>query len=149
MVLDKIQQNTNFIESERTKMTFNLCEFNKIEGWEAQIKSKGTPLSTFYENWNKLRTIKKNKQLTNNEELADYKLPNLKKPNKEQKKPTSNEPVELFPSDSEDEELDVPKRKRGKRGGKNVNKVIGDESKSVDDSSGDDDVIEDIKIDDW
>lgn len=149
MVLDKIQQNTNFIESERAKMTFNLNEFNKIEGWEAQIKSKGTPLSTFYENWNKLRTIKKNKQMTNNEELADYKLPNLKKPNKEQKKDASSGPVELFPSDSEDEELDGPKRKRGKRGGKNVNKVVNDESKLVDESGDDDDVVEDIKIDDW
>lgn len=149
MVLDKVQQNTNFIESERAKMTFTLNELNKIEGWEAQIKSKGTHLATFYENWDKLRTIKKNKQLTNNEELADYKLPNVKKPNKEHKKGTTTGPVELFPSDSEDEELEVSKRKRGKRGGKNVNKVVIDENRIVDDSGDDDDVVEDIRIDDW
>lgn len=145
MVLDKVQQNTNFIESERAKMTFNLNEFKKIEGWEAQIKNKGTPLATFYENWNKLRTIKKNKQLTNNEELADYKLPSLKKHN--QKKSATDGPVELFPSDSEDEEIDLPKPKRGKRGGKNVNKGVIEENKPVDDFGDDEDVVEDI--DDW
>lgn len=147
MVLEKVQQNTNFIESERAKMAFNLNESKKIEGWEAQIKSKGTPLSTFYDNWNKIRTMKKNKQMTNTEELADYKLPTLKRPSKEQKKSTSVGPVELFPSDSEDEK-NLPKRKRGKRGGKNVNKAAAGENGLVEDS-GDEDIVEDIKIDDW
>lgn len=146
MVLEKVQQNANFIESERAKMTFDLNEVKKIGGWEAQIKTRGTPLSTFYENWDKLRTIKKNKQLTNNEELADYKLPTLNKPNKDRKKRASDGPVELFPSDSEDD--DMPKRKRGKRGGKNINKVINDDSGPVDDNDVAD-IVEDIKIDDW
>lgn len=147
MVLDKVQQNSSFIETERAKMTFNLNEFKQIEGWEAQIKTKGTPLSAFYENWNKLRTIKRNKQLTNNEELADYKLPVIKKPNKDQKKNVSDGPVELFPSDSEDE--DMPKRRRGKRGGKNVkNRFVSEESGAVENIDGDD-IVEDIKMDDW
>lgn len=148
MVLEKIQQNSNFIETERSKMTFNLNEFKKIEGWESQIKTKGTPLSTFYENWNKLRTIKKNKQLTNNEELADYKLPVMNKVNKNKNKKQTDGPVELFPSDSEDEDDNVPKKRRGKRGGKNVNKVVADESEPVDDGDGGD-IVEDIQMDEW
>lgn len=128
-------------------MTFNLNETKKIEGWEAQIKAKGTPLSTFYESWNKLRTIKKNKQLTNNEQLADYKLPMLKRVNKSSKPAVPDGPVELFPSDSEDEE-GKPKRRRGKRGGKHVNKIVHDESGPVEDS-GDKDIVEDINVDDW
>lgn len=146
MVLDKIQQNNSFIESERAKITFNLTEIEKIEGWESQIKSRGTPLSTFYESWNKLRTIKKNKQLTNNEQLADYKLPNIKKPSKGQKN-ISEGPIELFPSDSEEEEISSTKRKRGKRGGKNVNKKITDVSYSLDDLG--EDVVQEIKLEDW
>lgn len=147
MVLEKIKQSSDFIESERAKMSFNLGEFKKIEGWESQIKSKGTPLSTFYESWNKLRTAKKNKQLTNNEELADYKLPTVKKPINKSKKTPSDGPVELFPSDSEDEE-NIPKRKRGKRGGKNINKSVVTKDIPMEDPGGAD-IVEDINMEDW
>lgn len=147
MVLDKVQQNSNFIESERAKIAFSLIEFEKIEEWEFQNESKGTPLTTFYESWNKLRRIKKNKQLTNNEELADYKLPIIKNLNKKQKNFTSDVPVELFPSDSEDENTSDPKRKRVKSGGKNVGNKITAVSDIVQHLG--EDVVEDIKIDEW
>ncbi|KAJ8972628.1 hypothetical protein NQ314_000084 [Rhamnusium bicolor] len=148
-ILEKIQQNCEFIENERAKVTFNITNFKQIEGWEAQIKNKGTPLSTYFESWSKLRTIKKNKQLTNNEELGDYKLPTIKKVKRVINK-ESGEKVELFPSDSEDEEGENinEKPRRGKRGGKNVNKKFVDESGPVDDG-GEKDIVQDIEIDNW
>ncbi|KAJ3645540.1 hypothetical protein Zmor_023186 [Zophobas morio] len=146
-LMEKIEQNSQFIETERSKVTLNITDFKQIEGWESQIKAKGTPLGTFFENWNKLHSVKKHKQLTQNDELGNYKLPKIKK------KPTkvrSEGPVELFPSDSEDSDASSQekKRKRGKRGGKNANKKMRDESGPVEDG-GEKDIVEDIKMSDW
>lgn len=147
-LVEKIQQNSQFIENERKKVTFNLSDLKQIEGWEAQIKNKGTPMSTFFESWNKMRVIKKSKEATNNESVGDYNLPALKKVAKGEKEKKEG-PVELFPSDSEsDGEEQVVKRKRGKRGGKNVKKKVVDESGPVD--AGDEkDIVQDLKLSDW
>lgn len=149
-VLEKIEQNSQFIEKERDKLTLNITDLKQINGWESQIGSNGTPLKEFYENWKKLHNMKKNKQLTNNDELADYKLPKLKKPIVKEKKPAG--PVELFPSDDdsdEDTSQTANKPKRGKRGGKNVNKTTKlDDGRPVDDG-GVKDIVEDIEISDW
>ncbi|EFA07851.1 nucleolar complex protein 2 [Tribolium castaneum] len=145
-LLEKIEQNSKFIENERSKTTLNITDFKQIEGWEAQVKTKGTPLATFYDSWIKLHKVKKNKQLTNNEELGEYNLPTIKK---KPAKVRNEGPVELFPSDSEDEDGgEEKKRKRGKRGGKNVNKKIKDESGPVEDEGGAD-IVEDLKMSDW
>ncbi|KAG5890176.1 hypothetical protein JTB14_014342 [Gonioctena quinquepunctata] len=144
-LLEKIEQNSQFIERERTKLTINLTDFKQIEGFETQIKNKGTPLSTYFENWNKLRTIKKNKQLTDNEGLADYNLPTIKTVKKNVQK--KDGPVDLFPSDSEEEEGNE-KRKRGKRGGRKLNKNISNDSNLIVDN-GQGDIVEDIEMNDW
>lgn len=137
------------IEKERAKMTFKITDFKFIEGWEAQIKNKGTPLTTYYESWNKIRTVKKNKMLTDNDALADYNIPTVKKIKKKDAAAKNGGPVELFPSDSEDEATETNVKKRGKRGGKNVNKkVVIDESGPVQDG-GQKDIVEDIKLSDW
>ncbi|KAJ8923311.1 hypothetical protein NQ315_001869 [Exocentrus adspersus] len=148
-VLEKIEQNCEFIEKERAKITFNITDFKQIEGWETQLKNKGTPLTVYFESWNKLRTIKKNKLLTNSDQLGDYKLPTVNKVKKGDKK-KSDEKVVLFPSDSEDdaEEDARTKPRRGKRGGKRINKRIVDESGPVEDD-GQEDIVEDAKLDDW
>ncbi|XP_049817161.1 nucleolar complex protein 2 homolog isoform X2 [Aethina tumida] len=151
-ILEKIEQNSTFIQNERKKQTFNLTDYKQIEGWESQIRAKGTPLSTYYESWSKLNKIKKNKQFTNNEELGEYNLPKLKKTEKKETKPVEG-PVELFPSDSEDEgetvlEKTGEKRKRGKRGSKNNPKIVKNDIGSINDTD-EKDIVEDINPDDW
>lgn len=147
-LVDKIQQNSQFIENERNKVTFDLADLKQIQAWEAQVCNKGTPLNTFYNSWNKMRVIKKSKDATNNEQVGDYNLPAVKKTNKKVKKHEG--PVELFPSDSESDEGEKEtKRRRGKRGGKNVNKQIEDHSGPVDSGDGDEDLVEDLKLSDW
>lgn len=148
-MLEKIEQNRQFIEGHRAKTTFNITDFKQIEGWESQLKNKGTPLATFFESWSKLKTIKKNKQLTNNDQLGDYKLPTINRVKKGDSKKSDGK-VELFPSDSEDESEENTNKKprRGKRGGKKINKRNVDESGPVDDG-GQGDIVEDIKMDDW
>ncbi|XP_023017825.1 nucleolar complex protein 2 [Leptinotarsa decemlineata] len=145
-VIEKIEQNSQFIENERAKLTINITDFKQIEGFETQIKNKGTPLSVYFESWNKLKTIKRNKQLTDNEGLADYNLPTIKtvKNNVVKKKEGQ---VDLFPSDSEDDE-DVGKRKRGKRGGKKFVKNISNENNTIIDKDKQD-IVEDIQMDEW
>lgn len=150
--MEKINQNSEFIENERSKITVNITEDKKIAGWEAQIKNKGTPIDKFFESWNKLRTIKKNKMLTNNEELGEYNLPKINKVKKTQQK-SSKGPVELFPSDSEDDDEDndeenIPKPKK-KRGGKKLKKRIAQENGGPVIDSGEKDIVEDINPDDW
>lgn len=139
-----------FIENERKKATFDLCDYKQIGGWETQVKNKGTPLNTFFESWNKVRVIKKNKEATNNEAVGEYNLPVIKRVAKDVKEKKEG-PVELFPSDDSESEGEekVVKRKRGKRGGKNVRKkVVVDESGPVD--AGDEkDIVQDLKLSDW
>lgn len=146
-LIEKIQQNSQFIENERNKVTFALTDVKQIEGWEAQVRNKGTPLSVFFESWNKVRAIKKSKEATDNEAVGEYNLPIIKRVARKEKEG----PVELFPSDSESENegpKEMVKKKRGKRGGKNVNKRIVDESGPVD--AGEEmDVVEDLKLSDW
>lgn len=147
-LIEKIQQNSQFIENERNKVTFTLTNVKQIEGWEAQIRNKGTPLSVFFESWNKVRAIKKNKEATDNEAVGEYNLPTIKRVARKEKQG----PVELFPSDDSESEGEGPqatvKRKRGKRGGKNVNKRIVDESGPVDAGEAMD-VVEELKLSDW
>lgn len=149
--LEKIEQNAKFIEQERSKLTLSLTDIKQIEGWEAQIKVKGTPLTAYYETWNKVRTVKKNKEITKNDVLGDYNLPTMKKHKISEKK--NEGPVELFPSDSEDEEMGIEKKpRRGKRGGKNVAKKYAAAKQSdveemdVNDAG---DLVKDISADDW
>ncbi|XP_057654661.1 nucleolar complex protein 2 homolog [Diorhabda carinulata] len=144
-ILEKIEQNSKYIENGRAKLNLNLNDFKLIEGWEAQIKEKKPPLTVYYESWQKLTIVKKNKQMTKNDELADYKLPTLKKTQKEAKK--NEGPVELFPSDSEEETSE--KRKRGKRGGKKHKKSSEINAMDEDDGINEKDIVEDIQEDDW
>jgi len=151
-VLEKIEQNAQFIETERSKLTLNLTDLKQIEGWESQIKIKGTPLTAFYESWSKLRNIKKNKEITNNDILGDYQLPKLKKHDKKNTENSKNEgPVELFPSDSEDDGKELTKKpKRGKRGGKNANKAkVLIEEKNEGMEVDEEDVVQNISAEDW
>lgn len=114
-LLEKIQQNAEFMETERLKHTFELRDLKKIQGIESQIRVKGTPLSTYFESWNKVRNIRSRKAISDNDKLGDYKLPTIKKIQKSNNAARNkDEPVELFPSDSEEEEEEKPKQKKPK-----------------------------------
>lgn len=151
-ILEKIEQNNQFIENERKKTTFSIKDLKQIEAWETNMKVKGTPISTFYGNWKKVHTAKKLKEITENDKLGDFNLPILRKgqkPPRESAKPKEG-PVELFPSDSESEEekaQEIPeKKKRGKRGSKKRKAVdVGD---SIDDDKTGD-IVQDTKASDW
>lgn len=152
-ILDKIEQNNQFIIKERKNISFTITDQKQIEAWETNVKNKGTPITSFYENWRKLHMMKKQKEATNNDALGEFNLPILRKGQKPRDLKRKEGPVELFPSDSEDDGPEVPqekveevKEKRGKRGSKK-NKTFEKVTKEVDEDKGD--VVEDTKASDW
>lgn len=146
-ILEKIEENSKFIENERKNYTGTLADQKQIQAWEANVRNQGTPLTKFYENWEKVNQVQKKKKANQTEEIADYNLPTLAKGIKRKQKDDDDGPVELFPSDSEDEEIPKlgPKQKRGKRGSKK-NKQSIDEFADVEDEG---DVVVDAKASDW
>lgn len=150
-ILEKIEQNNQFIFKERKNINFAITDQKQIDAWETNVKNKGTPITQFYDNWHKIHLAKKQKEATNNDILGDYNLPVLKKGQKPRDIKRKEGPVELFPSDSEDDgpevgTLEKEKPKRGKRGSKK-RKTFEQVSKEIDGDM--DDVVEDTKASDW
>ncbi|KAM3964817.1 nucleolar complex protein 2 [Aphomia sociella] len=105
-LLEKIEENGKFIHNERSKVSFSLKDEKLIAAWESSIKAKGTPLSAFFDNWNKVNRIQKRKKISKNDEIAG-ELPMIKRPRISEEvtntKIVKKGPMVLFPSDSEDE----------------------------------------------
>lgn len=131
-----------------------------VSAWEASIKAKGTPLLTFYENWNKINRIQKRKKITKNDEMAE-ELPVIKRVKKTDEmakaKSESKGPMVLFPSDSEDgegnlgfgdisEEKNKTKQKKLKKTKKTKRKIV---SVDNDNTKEEADVVKDFDAKDW
>lgn len=140
LLSDKVVENATFIEKERKVLPFRLKDLADIQSWEATRKANGTPLLTFYETFAKENEKVKRRQATQSEDVKDFDLPTIKKIDRKQKAPREG-PVDLFPSDDEEDdsgngpELDsmeeddeVPKQK-SKKEKKKVKTVDGEERK--------------------
>uniref|UniRef100_A0A034WDR2 Nucleolar complex protein 2-like protein n=1 Tax=Bactrocera dorsalis TaxID=27457 RepID=A0A034WDR2_BACDO len=105
-LLDKIQENARFIDQERRKITFSLNEIAQVQSWESKVYNKGTPLAIYYESWLKTHETKKRRQAAQIDNInIDYNIPSIKRLNKDGVKITNeNGEVELFPSESEEDE---------------------------------------------
>lgn len=156
LLVDKLVENSRYVNAEREKFTFELQDSASIHAWEAQLRNKGTPLLTYYENWCNTNVAVQKRRATNSEDLDEYNLPKLLK-----RKATTNGdadksdgPVDLFPSDDDEEELEVEKRPKAKKSKKQKTEkakpvVAEDESDNenlVDDGI---DIVKDLDLDDW
>ncbi|XP_014086348.1 nucleolar complex protein 2 [Bactrocera oleae] len=105
-LLDKIQENARFIDQERRKITFSLNDIAQVQSWEAKIYNKGTPLAIYYESWLKTHETKKRRQAAQIDNInIDYNIPSIKRLSKNGVKVRNeNGDVELFPSESEEDE---------------------------------------------
>ncbi|XP_072936865.1 nucleolar complex protein 2 [Epargyreus clarus] len=156
-LLEKIEENAKFIEKERAKISFSLNDEKMVNAWETSIKTKGTPLLTFFENWNKINKIQKRKKVSKNDEIAG-ELPMIKRAKINEEKvsdvPEKKGPMVLFPSDSEDEndnfkideESEEPKKKEKKLKKQKVKKTPAPELDNIPDK---DDVVKDFSVTDW
>lgn len=163
-LLEKIEENSKFIDQERAKVSFTLSEEKMLAAWESSIKTKGTPLLKFYENWSKVNKIQKRKKVSKNEEIAS-ELPSIKRPKipmfeEKVNKKEKQGPLVLFPSDSEDdtkefkfdeENEEKPKEeKKIKKTKKKTKKVAKNKYVPEIDSTTDQaDVVQDFSVSDW
>lgn len=157
-LLEKIEENSRFIERERSKISFSLSDSKLVAAWETNISTKGSPLQTFYENWSKINKIQKRKKVTKNDEIAG-ELPMIKRSKLSEDaantKPKNEGPTELFPSDSEDEKdhfklegEDEPPRKKKIKKKKESKKKKSNKKVAVDDIDdipGGDDLVQDLR----
>jgi nucleolar complex protein 2 len=118
-VVDKINDNTKFIQDRRAKVSFGVRDLDQIRIFEAQLKNQGTPLGKYYETF---KTVKEAEMLKKKQkELDDYKHIKEIKPKKGK---TSSDEDEEFPGifgdsdledDLDDKERFELKEERGKK----------------------------------
>lgn len=107
-LVEKIQEQSDFIDTRRNKITFSLKDANYVKSWEINQRTGETPFEVFYQQWQKTTKQKqKNQKVVAEDEDAveepDYgELPKIKAPAK--KKAKLDDKVELFPSDDEDDD---------------------------------------------
>lgn len=167
-VLDKIVDNAKFIENERRKINFGLTDTSLIQAWETKIRNSGTPLGIYYNSWLKTHETKKRRQAANTDDINDYDIPMIKK-SKIAKKTEDDGDVELFPSDSEDDELNgilkdeegdepeveetKPKKKKKEKKLKKAKEVPAPVAEDEDDddegAAAAVDIVKDLDMDDW
>lgn len=158
-LLDKIEENRKYIETERSKTVIDLKNMTEIKNWENKIKTQGTALTKFYESWVKIHQSQKLKLLTKNDDVAEYNFPTIRK----KKQISANESAEESDEESEEEsdfELKIKgsdgnsetttksKSKKPKKPRKKKLKV----SKERDDielPTENTDIVKDISCDDW
>lgn len=69
-ILDKILENSKFIETERKKHTIKLSDVQGIEAIENQIRTNGTPFLTYYNNWKKVHVRQQAMKATDNHKVC-------------------------------------------------------------------------------
>ena len=152
-LLDKIEESRKFLDTERAKQTFDLDNMESIEAWETKIKTTGTPIAKFYEQWQKVQETKKLKLVTQNDEVAsDFKLPQIRRKKRAGGRRDSDEdsdleiPVEEMnrrlkkQEDNKKKKNNQKKAKRPKTGGEEIGEDL---------RTGGMDIVQDMKMADW
>lgn len=163
-LVEKINEQSNYIDTRRNKINFSLNDINYIKSWEINQRTGQTPLEVFHKNWlathqKKLKRQKVGKDDDDEEDEEedaehDYgNLPKVKAP--AAKKAKKDGPVELFPSDDEDDgaidfdvdsensfeddesEDEVQQRRGNKKNGKAQNGKFSKKEESEDEASSD------------
>ena len=72
-ILDKIQENSKFIQDKRSKVTFGVRDLDQISSFETQLKTNGTPLSKYYETFKKIKETESLKKKAETKEEKESK----------------------------------------------------------------------------
>lgn len=151
-LIEKIQENANFMEKERKQVNFALKDYHIIAGWESNIRNKGTPLQRHYEEYVKRTEKKKRREAADTDTINAYDLPKIQKPINKRKANDNEGPVDLFPSSDSEAELEVekplPKKKKlvKAKKEKKFKPTVEDDEVENNDAV---DIVEDFNIDDW
>lgn len=171
LLCDKLEENSQFVEKERAKFNFALKDSASINAWETSLQNKGTPLLTYFNNWLNTHISAQKRKATKSEDVNEYNLPKVLK-RKSTQKEKSDGPVELFPSDDENDDFEeetLSKTKKPKKIEKldvksngNVKRIDNgngkyDERNEEEDNDEDDDdfdcehvdIVKDLDLEDW
>ena len=69
-IVDKISENSKFIEGERKKVNLKINDLKGVDAVEAGIRAKGTPFSKFYESWKKIHVQQQARKITSNQTVS-------------------------------------------------------------------------------
>lgn len=157
-LLDKLEENSRYVVSERAKFSFELRDTASITAWETQLRNKGTPLLTYYTNWlNTHQAVQKRKANTS-ENLDEYNLPQLLKRKVQRNMDDDDDddgPVDMFPSDDDEELLEIERQPKAKRAKKQHSAKVAERQPAAVDSDNDAasvddvDIVKDLDMDDW
>lgn len=67
--VNKIEESSRFIETERKKVSFILSDKKAIDAWERSMQAKGTPLSIFCTQLKKIYDQQEAKRITQNDKV--------------------------------------------------------------------------------
>lgn len=65
--MDKIAENSKFIETERKKLNLKIDDISGVDAAEAAIRAKEPPFLKYYESWKKIHIQQQAKKLTNDQ----------------------------------------------------------------------------------
>lgn len=155
LLVDKLEENSRYVIAEREKFTFELRDTASILAWESQLKNKGTPLLTYYTNWLNTHAAVQKRRVTTSDDIEEYNLPKVlkRKATKEDSDDDDDGPVDLFPSDEDEEMLEVEKQPKSKKQKKK--QIFEKPVENTDGNDADDfiddgvDIVKDLDLDDW
>ena len=161
-ILDKIQENSKFIQDKRTKVTFGVRDLDQISSFETQLKAAGTPLSKYYETFKKIKETEglKKKAETKEEKKSKKDSSGDEDEDMDYEEAGEDSEIEEHSEDDDSEEMEEEIVKPKEASGKKRKKVaeskpakkkkqenIEAKASSDEDSSGDDeedDVVKDF-----
>lgn len=140
------------VELERDRVQFQLKDTAQINAWETMLRNKGTPMAAYYENWVRTHINKKKRQAIDSDNINDYNLPSIKRGTKVHRSATHDGPVDLFPSDDEDDdELGLEPLSKKAKHAPEPEEVVAAEPDEEEDDFVDNgvDIVKDLDMDDW